>query len=323
MKWIKILFNFFIDIITEVALHIFILPLGISYYFLCLKQKGQITVVLCNHIGDIVYTLAAIPPLNNKYGKTTLVLEKKWDTLLSSFEINADIKHISPFWRWAVFCANKTVVGQRIMFYSNSVKIVNTGDYFSLGYEITRRIPNLTLLDCVHRIALGLDNTYDIQLSKKATDKCNIERLIQENELKKGMSVILTPMAHSVQVINQNFWKSLARKLSSLGYKVFTNISSEQESAIEGTTPLLCSLGEIIDIAKYCGYVIGVRNGLMDLISLSSCQIIALYNADDVMRDFFDITQNNKNNPYTCQYKLTENEILDIDAVITLMTKDN
>lgn len=320
MKQLKILFRFLIAIFREIAIRIFVVPIGIAYYVLRLKRGERVTVVICNHIGDVVYTLAALEALNKKYAVATLVLEKRWRKLLEAFDIEAEIWYISPFWRWVVFVTNGTEAGQRILYYSSQVKIVNTGDYFTLGYDIPRRLRACTLLDCVHRIALGLDDTYEISaVKKKKIAESKVEELAARHEIKKGKSVILTPVAHSAKRLPVGFFEKLALFLKQAGYEVFTNVSSRRETVIEGTKPLICELKYFGEIAEYCGYLAGVRNGVMDLAALSGCRIIALYNADDPMEAFYDIRRNKKDNESLYQYKLTGMDEYDTKEIVQML----
>lgn len=323
MKWIRILFYFFIAIVREVAVHVVIVPLGIAYYFFRLKQTDRAVIVLCNHIGDIVFTLAAVEPCNNKYKQTTLVLEKRWLKMLQIFEVETEVKIISPFWRWVVFRSNKTEVGQRILYYSNQVKIVNTGDYFTLGYEAPRRIPGCTLIDCIHRIALGLDRTYEIRLNRKRLiSETEWDVFVLESGAVKGKTVILTPVAYSVLKLSLDFYEWFAKRLKELGYQVFTNLSSEKEKEIKGTKRLVCELDRIVEIAEYCGFFVGVRNGLMDLVSVSNCRILALYHAEDPMYSFYDIRKNRKeNHGKLSQYQLTGDNRYDVETIIQFYIK--
>lgn len=323
MKWIKILFCFFINILKEVAVYLFIVPLGIAYYFCCLKKRGQVKIILCNHIGDIIFTLAVLDPLKESNKKITLLLEKRWFFMLSAFEIKAEVKKISPFWRWIIFRSNKTEVGQRILYYNKEVKIVNTGDYFTLGYEAPSRIEGCTLVDCIHRIALGLDHTYEIQLKRKKTiSEAELQQFVIHSGVIKGKTVILTPVAHSVSNLDLDFYERLAKRLKEYGYQVFTNLSSDKEKEIRGTKRLVCGLERIVEIAEYCGYLIGVRNGLMDLVSLSNCKIVALYPKNNPMYDFYNIQKNRKeNNGKLWQYQLTGNTMQDVETIIRLYLK--
>ena len=49
------------------------------------------------------------------------------------------------------------------------------------------------------------------------------------------------------------------------------------EKPIENTVPIFCSISELVALAEYAGEIIGVRNGLMDIIAVADCKKTVYY----------------------------------------------
>lgn len=109
-------------------------------------------------------------------------------------------------------------------------------------------------------------------------DKNTIKRIIEDNGIAPGKTVILAPYANSFErELGTGWWKELAGRLKKSGYVVLTNSSGEKEPAIPGSNPLLLSYNELLPVLEVCGTIIGMRSGLFDLINTLRCRKIVLY----------------------------------------------
>ena len=91
-----------------------------------------------------------------------------------------------------------------------------------------------------------------------------------------GKSVIISPYAKSVPLIDSRVWDAGIKYYKSKGYKCFTNVVGS-EAPLEGTEPISPSLFEMISIVEYAGIFIGIRSGLCDIIREANAKKIALY----------------------------------------------
>lgn len=96
--------------------------------------------------------------------------------------------------------------------------------------------------------------------------------------LKMKRTVILIPYANSFdEELEIEWWEKLVKKIQTIGYTVATNCGGDKEREIPGTVRLELSYDEFPEVAKACGYMIGVRCGFFDLMSEIDCKKIILY----------------------------------------------
>lgn len=69
-----------------------------------------------------------------------------------------------------------------------------------------------------------------------------IEKIVMDNGLIPGKTVVLSPYSNTLADLPEKFWKIIAEKLLALGYTVCTNSSSDSEPAIEGTVSVFFPL---------------------------------------------------------------------------------
>lgn len=106
-----------------------------------------------------------------------------------------------------------------------------------------------------------------------------VQKIVKENQIIQGKSVILIPYAKSTSMLPVSFWEELAERLSD-NYRVFTNVAKSGEEAIKNTIPLNVSLEYIVDIVKYAGNAVSIRCGLTDVLALGKCNCQVLYAID-------------------------------------------
>lgn len=78
-------------------------------------------------------------------------------------------------------------------------------------------------------------------------------------------TVLIFPEAESVVLLNetQEFWLILAEKLKNAGFSVVFN----SKNTFGSYKSLFLPVAETICLAKLCGFVLGKRNGLLDVLS--------------------------------------------------------
>ena len=101
--------------------------------------------------------------------------------------------------------------------------------------------------------------------------------------IKRGRSVILSPYANSVVLLDEKLWEKIADHYKVKGYDVYTNVVGN-EKPIRGTAALAAMISEMIPIVEKAGTFIGIRSGLCDVIKYADCDKYAFY-PDTYYRD--------------------------------------
>lgn len=104
-----------------------------------------------------------------------------------------------------------------------------------------------------------------------------VYRIIQENGLKKGKTIILVPYAGTYARISESFWEELAIRFRQRGYTVITSVDPEKEKAITGTNGVFVPYQVWGTFLEYSGGLVGLRNGLLDVSEDIKCKKVALY----------------------------------------------
>lgn len=115
-----------------------------------------------------------------------------------------------------------------------------------------------------------------IKRSSIGVRKKSADEIFEQNGIRRGKTVLLSPYAKSARQLNESIWKSLVEYLVNKGYDVCTNVSSGEEP-IEGTKGLFIPFDQIIDFVEKAGVFIGIRSGLCDLLSHANAKKIILY----------------------------------------------
>ncbi len=127
-------------------------------------------------------------------------------------------------------------------------------------------------------LTYGFELPEDTQHSTPVFDSEGIEELFLGNQLQIGRTVLLAPNSTGLSRcgIPEKFWKKLTTALQDRGYTVCTNCS-ENERPIEGTLPIFIPYKKIVPFLNTGGGYIGIRSGLCDIISASSCKKVVLH----------------------------------------------
>ena len=141
----------------------------------------------------------------------------------------------------------------------NSKGIIWNRDKNFLGryYENVYNIPDNTVLP-----PIGIQ---DID------DNCKRE-LLKEKVPHPDRTAVLMPVAHSIELLDNQFWKRLAMRLKDAGLYVYTNVAPG-ESVIPGTEALEVTPNELYYLCKRIKCVIGLRSGIMDFLIYSGVKI--------------------------------------------------
>lgn len=101
--------------------------------------------------------------------------------------------------------------------------------------------------------------------------------VMEEHGLEPGKTVLLAPAANSFrEELPGEWWARLARAIRERGYTTATNCGPG-ELPVRDTKRVELPYNALFPVLERCGYIIGVRSGLFDLISGVNCKKIILY----------------------------------------------
>lgn len=101
------------------------------------------------------------------------------------------------------------------------------------------------------------------------------KRLIDDYQILRGKTVILAPYAKSVKKVPTSFWEHLCDELLKHKYAVLTNTYGNEKS-IKGSRAISIDLDELPYICEYSGTIIGLRSGVLDVVSEADCLKISI-----------------------------------------------
>lgn len=122
--------------------------------------------------------------------------------------------------------------------------------------------------------------------------------ILKNEGLAPGNTVVIAPYANSfVEELDSKWWEDLVLLLQKRGFVVATNCNGTTELPIGDTKSVSFPYDSIIPLMDACGYFIGIRSGLCDVISSSSCKKIIIYQNFITKRrmEFFSLFHLNKN----------------------------
>jgi hypothetical protein len=119
----------------------------------------------------------------------------------------------------------------------------------------------------------------------------DIAPLAAQYGLIKGKTVILSPFANSLGSLPFELFEALAAMLAEKGYLCVTNLGAGNESPVSGTVGIRCGLADAVALAGHCGFVLGIRSGFLDFVSLARCRVVALYPEDCLVCEHYGMAE--------------------------------
>ena len=266
-------------------------PISIAYIIYKFRSKSTHYMVVCDHIGDTLLCLGYINAYRNQYGikHLTFVTTKGMISLVEGYGQFFDNTIILPKkCLKLILDSGKTNFGGHVIKRLDGVTIVNPENAFTSEFFLyPSRFPMMSLKDCIKYGELHLESDAKF-IAPYFQHNCN--GVIKKLNVKKGKTVILTPYAVVTQSIPFSFFDRLSELLFEQGFQIMTNITDPEQRVAKESRPLRCSLEEAVSIAEYCGWVIGLRSGILDLLCYARCHIIALYPSDNCYTNFFRLS---------------------------------
>ncbi len=148
--------------------------------------------------------------------------------------------------------------------------------YFGI-LENFRNINDLNFTDLFVNVVFGHSPESGKQLPCFRFDHERISAIFSKYDLQPGKTVVLSPYAKTLYLLPEWVWVKIASLLSSKGYTVVTNVGGEFEKPVEGTRAVYFDYDISVPFLEKCGYFIGIRSGLCDVISSARCKKIIIY----------------------------------------------
>lgn len=111
--------------------------------------------------------------------------------------------------------------------------------------------------------------------------QCNNSKIRFISKYLEDNFVIVAPIASSFETLSLSFWEDLCKRLKAKGYNIFLNIEN-RDYYIKDTFSMFLSIKELAELAQYSKAIIGLRSGLLEILSITSGkQTISIYDSVD------------------------------------------
>ena len=149
--------------------------------------------------------------------------------------------------------------------------------YWGLFYQTTYRFTEHVSFTDVFENAVFGNKSHTISYLKFKDDSEKKKKIRQDYGYKRGRTVIVAPYANSfVDELDLNWWQRLIGELQRRGYDVYTN-TDQDDKVIPGTKRIFLKYEIMPSILEDCGYFLGIRSGIFDLMHSAKCKKIIIY----------------------------------------------
>ncbi|MCR5530611.1 MAG: hypothetical protein K6F26_02035 [Lachnospiraceae bacterium] len=262
------------------------------------KEKHYIFIY--QGIGDIIIARGYIDEYIKRNGiapeKVCFVLLNRNKQVYDMYSDNYDRRIIGELtYRFlgAFFFSDR---GYKTIHEKENLTLIYTGVNMKTCWNYMYNMPGMNFMYFVKYGILNLDDSAEFLYPRiEVKDKSHIESY----QLKADSFVVLNPYANSLyNELSDTFWEELAKGLQEKGLRVFTDCGKGDKPVINGTEHMATTMSEMYEISKECKAYIGIRSGMLDLLSLNGCNIVALYPKTEKYKDeyfqAFDINALNR-----------------------------
>lgn len=281
-------------------------PTATFYIIYKFSNKRFHYIVICDHIGDSLIAFGYLEQYcrQRNIHKAVIVTTKRMVSLTNCYKKFGDhLMILSSKQLKFVLEAGKTNFGNHVIEKLKHITFINPSNEFTSEFlQYPSRFPMLSLKDCIKYGELGLNE--DTIFNPPIYKTVNIEKEFQDLRLKRGRTVILAPYEAKAVPVSLSFFDLLAENLINKGFRVLTNVTSSKQRIVKGSSPLLCDIGKMAALSEFCGWVIGVRSGLFDLLSYAECHLIVLYAPNNIYFNFFRLAALENTKAAITEYRL-------------------
>ncbi|MCR4754408.1 MAG: hypothetical protein K5868_02640 [Lachnospiraceae bacterium] len=244
------------------------------------NDKDRLHVLICDHIGDFIYTMGYMDALLKQtgYANVTIYVTEKFASMTDLFPgYKGDIQVINRHELYNLLLIDSTWHGIQEYKRLDNLIAINPTNAFTCGeYGYIAKFHEIHFGDCIRYGCLHLKKDARFVAPTVPTEADSGGELSTAH-YDMTNTVIIMPYARYLNDIGNETWEKVTDALTSVGYKVYTSIGSEDEVPVNGTIPFLCSLKELMVFAPQAKMVIGTRSGLFDLLAYTESRLIAVY----------------------------------------------
>jgi hypothetical protein len=166
-------------------------------------------------------------------------------------------------------------------FCHRKLNIIILNDGWSDAKQWLRGYNGLNFELMFRNFVFGFDENYKLKHPKLPDKQREVDDIFKEYGLIKNKTVILAPYSNTLFDLPNDFLEEVTEIFTSKGYVVCTNCAGK-EKPVKGTKSVFFPLDLAKQFMDNAGVFIGVRSGLCDIISNSSCKKIILYEKDSL-----------------------------------------
>ena len=151
-------------------------------------------------------------------------------------------------------------------------------DHLSFIGEQLKGYRGLSLMDFYLWYGFGFQEAPPKAAPRFSQDIERIRSEMRKRGLLRGKTVLLSPYSTCSKdyLPPKEVWEEIAEHLKELGYTVATNCFGK-EAPVNGTVTVSIPYPDLVPFLDEAGGFIGVRSGLCDILSTSTCKKIIIY----------------------------------------------
>lgn len=123
---------------------------------------------------------------------------------------------------------------------------------------------------------LGIEPSEILAKPRFDPDLSFVEQDTNKGLFVPGRTVLLVPYAGGMR-LPDDFWQQLTGELQRQGISVYTNVRNDGgELPVNGSTAIYVPFDKVVPFIEYAGAVVGLRCGLLDIVSEAKCLKISI-----------------------------------------------
>ena len=171
-------------------------------------------------------------------------------------------------------CENMFFNKSEYVYQNTKIKIIFSDEFWFKFWRTEKHIID----EFKQTLKLNIDNKLLIpKLNIQETTKKTLEKKLRSMKLNINKFVFLSPEAASLEELDVSFWGEIVEKLKLKGFDVFNN-SLNKKSKIPGTKMEKLTVDEALLLAKRAKVIVGLRSGLLDVLSSTLTPMCIVYN---------------------------------------------
>ena len=153
-----------------------------------------------------------------------------------------------------------------------------TSEQINFIGENLKGYKGLTLMDFYLHYGFGLSENVKRDRPQFNEGKEQVIRIFKDAGLLPGKTALIAPYSTCIMEseLSANMWENIAKKLKNEGWSVATNCFGD-EKPVAGTVALSVGYKDIVPFLDAAGKFVGVRSGLCEIISTSTCEKSVFY----------------------------------------------